>query len=140
MEKQSIYLDEKNHLVVVTDNGRIEKGRTIAKIEGNFEINEHEVKKLLALLNDEIVFTAHKVVEGAYFWESVSYYPSYCLREGEISDWLEKANKKIEKLRKKIVESEEKYKDLLEEIDKFNKSRRLWERPLKLDQYAKAKD
>lgn len=140
MGKQSIYLDENNHLVVVTDNGRIEKGRTIAKIEGEFEINEQEVKKLLVLLNGEIVFTTHKVVDCSYFWESVSYFPSYCLQEGEISKLLDKANEEIEKSRKKIVEIEEKYKDLLEGIDKFNKSRRLWERPFKIDQYAKGKD
>ena len=126
--KQQIYLDENNHLVVVTDNGRIDKGGTIAKIEGEFEINEQEVKKLLALLNDEIVFTAHKVVEGSYFWESVSYFPSYCLREGEISDLLEKANKKFEELRSKSKESENKYNELLEHIKKFNASRRPWER------------
>lgn len=130
---QQIYLDENNHLVVVTDNGRIDKDGTIAKIAGEFEINEQEVKKLLALLNNEVVCNSHKVVDRTYFWESVSYFPSYCLREGEISDLLEKANEEIENSRSKSKESENKYNDLLERIKKFNASRRPWERKFNIE-------
>lgn len=143
MEKR-IYLDDDNHLVVVTNKGKIEKGGSTAFIEGDYIVDDIVVGRLLALLNDEVVCTEYEEQYYLYYLGCPTRFQtrgaSYCMRKGEIYELLKKMKEELDdccsekvKYIDKHRKINEKYNDLLEKVKKHNATRRPWERKIDLD-------
>lgn len=118
MEKQKIYLDESNRLVVNTNKGVVEPNNTShAVLDGEFVISASDVAKLLTIINNDTTVEIHKWWLGERTYRTI--------QQSEI----EKEN---EELRKKHGEAIEIYNIMNAKIEKFNKSRHWWERKFEI--------
>jgi predicted DNA-binding antitoxin AbrB/MazE fold protein len=131
--EQKIYLDEISKLVVETDNGKVKCDGITAEIDGVFTVYADDVCKLLALLNDVIVPYKHTVVTREWIWEKTKVFQKLYLREGEVNNILVAYEEKIKQILQKNEELEKNNELLCNKIEKFNASRRPWERKFNLE-------
>lgn len=122
------YLDSNNQLCVENDNALIKNNETSTEIKGIYTIESNDVLKLLALLNDVVIKQElwemnyrHYVYKGKIINNLTEELKEIISNNETILDENYRLGKEIEKLEKEIF-------DLKSKLNKFNNSRRFWER------------
>lgn len=127
------YIDSNNQLCVENDNALIKNNETTTEIKGTYTIESDDVLILLALLND--------VVIKQELWEES--YRDYTYKGKIVNDLTEEFKEIISKnetildenhrLGKEIDKLEKEIFDLKSKLNKFNNSRRFWERKFNIN-------
>lgn len=147
MIDKKIYIDKNNKLVVQTDNGIITADKIDSKIEGYFKVEDKDVVKLLAIVNQKDV--VYPYFETLKLNGDNETYKLLSFRDDCIKQEIDNAKQFIKDLEQKLQQAEniinlsklkeERIKDvekecnrIHEQIKEFNNSRHWWERKLKI--------
>jgi septal ring factor EnvC (AmiA/AmiB activator) len=127
------YIDSNNQLCVENDNALIKNNETTTEIKGTYTIEAGDVLILLALLNDAVI--------KQELWEED--YRRYTYKGKIINDLTEELKEIISKnetisnelfdYKRKNEKLEEEIFDLKSKLNKFNKSRKFWERKFNIN-------
>lgn len=127
------YIDSNNQLCVENDNALIKNNETTTEIKGIYTIESDDVLKLLALLNDVIIKQElwemnyrHYVYKGKIINNLTEELKEIISKNETLLDKNKSLDKEIEKLEKEIF-------DLKSKLNKFNNSRRFWERKFNIN-------
>lgn len=138
MSEQRIYLDEKNGLVVETDNCKQDMNGTTTKITGEFTVSAEDVLKLFAIVNKKDV--VYPYISNLYYIPR-EYNGGFIVTHDEtIKKVVEASTKKIQERSKEAVERNIELRKknneivvLRQKINAYNNSRHWWERKIKID-------
>ena len=127
------YIDSNNQLCVENDNALIKNNETTTEIKGTYTIESSDVLKLLALLNDVVIKQElwqenyrHYTYKGKIINNLTEELKEIISKNETLLDKNKSLDKEIEKLEKEIF-------DLKLKLNKFNNSRRFWERKFNLN-------
>jgi flagellar capping protein FliD len=127
------YIDSNNQLCIENDNALIKGKETTTEIKGTYSIESNDVLKLLAILNDAVIKQelwkidyGHYTYKGKIINDLTEEFKEIISKNETILDENYSLGKEIEKLEKEIF-------DLKSKLNKFNKSRRFWERKLNIN-------
>lgn len=127
------YIDSNNQLCVENDNALIKNNETTTEIKGTYTIESSDVLKLLAILNDAVIKQElwevnyrHYTYKGKIINDLTEELKDIISKNNFLSDENKSLDKEIEKLEKEIF-------DLKLKLNKFNNSRRFWERKFNIN-------
>ena len=147
MEKQRIYFNDENKLVIETDNCKNIDGELHTKVDGIFYADGETVAKLFSLINKENYSYPHSIhIQGTF--------TSYCELVNELlviddncASVIESQEKNIKELEQDkiklntalktqadtLLDLSNKLVELGNKITKFNDTRHWWERKIKIE-------
>lgn len=127
------YIDSNNQLCVENDNALIKNNETTTEIKGTYTIESSDVLKLLALLNDAVIKQElwHEdygkyTYKGKIINNLTEELKEIISKNEDLLNNLYECKKENEKLGKEIF-------DLKSKLNKFNNSRRFWERKFNIN-------
>lgn len=127
------YIDSNNQLCVENDNALIKNNETTTEIKGTYAIESSDVLKLLAILNDAVIKQElwevnyrHYTYKGKIINDLTEELKEIISKNNFLSDENKSLDKEIEKLEKEIF-------DLKLKLNKFNNSRKFWERKFNIN-------
>lgn len=133
ISSKKCYIDSNNQLCVENDNALIKNNETSTEIKGIYTIESDDVLKLLALLNDVVIKQElwemkyrHYVYKGKIINNLTEELKEIISKNETLLDKNKSLDKENEKLEKEIF-------DLKSKLNKFNNSRRFWERKFNIN-------
>lgn len=127
------YIDSNNQLCVENDNALIKNNETTTEIKGTYTIESSDVLKLLAILNDAVIKQElwevnyrHYTYKGKIINDLTEELKEIISKNNFLSDENKSLYKENEKLEKEIF-------DLKLKLNKFNNSRKFWERKFNIN-------
>lgn len=133
ISSKKCYIDSNNQLCVENDNALIKNNETTSEIKGTYTIESDDVLKLLVLLNDVVIKQElwqenyrHYTYKGKIINNLTEELKEITSANNSLSDKLFRCETEKEKLEKEIF-------DLKLKLNKFNNSRRFWERKININ-------
>jgi predicted RNase H-like nuclease (RuvC/YqgF family) len=133
ISSKKCYIDSNNQLCVENDNALIKNNETTTEIKGTYTIESSDVLKLLAILNDAVIKQElwevnyrHYTYKGKIINDLTEELKEIIFKNNFLSDENKSLDKEIEKLEKEIF-------NLKSKLNKFNNSRRFWERKFNIN-------
>ena len=128
-----VRINEDGILTITNDNATWVNGDVTTEIKGDYTISAHDLRRLITLMTgqDMIVRDIHT------WWYIDDYKPklvnnTLITTNNALAEEIEAMHEAYDKRIKSERAATYDYKKLLEKVENFNKSRRWWERKLKL--------
>lgn len=127
MEKQRIYFNDENKLVIETDNCTNINGELRTKVEGGFYIKDEDVAKLFSIVNEKNCFYSQIVIEGDWNYLNKTLKNELYIIDDNFASIIKEQSEKL-------VELSEKLEKLGDIVTEFNDTRHWWERKIKIEE------
>lgn len=148
MEKQRIYFNDENKLVIETDNCKNINGELHTQVKGDFYIKDEDVAKLFSIVNEKNCSYPHSIhIRGTFtsYYELVN---ELLVVDDNFASVIESQEKNIERLEQDKKELStvlktqadtslvlsNKLEKLGNKITEFNYTRHWWERKIKIEE------
>lgn len=128
-----VRIDESGILTIINDNATWVNGDTTTDIKGDYAIGEHDLKRLMVMMSGQDMM----VKEVDTWWYTDDYARTKITNNlittnKEIAEEIEEMHTTYNKKIKSEHKATRDYEELRRKVEEFNKSRRWWERKLKL--------
>lgn len=148
MEKQRIYFNDENKLVIETDNCKNIDGELHTKVEGDFYIKDEDVAKLFSIVNEKNCSYPHSIYIQGTFTSYRELVNELLVIDDNCASVIESQKKNIEGLEQDKKELSivlktqadaslvisNKLEELGNKITEFNDTRHWWERKIKIEE------
>ena len=136
-EKKQVSIDESGILTIHSDNAKWVQGDVTTEIKGDYVINSDSLHRLMVMMTKNPMLLCYVNTN----WYYRDYYPNVhntlITTDKEIAEELEKMNKAYKNVREELdkVKTEcqnvkVEYNEVINQIKKFNNTRRPWERKI----------
>lgn len=136
-EKKQVSIDENGILTIHNDNAKWVQGDVTTEIKGDYVINSESLHRLMVMMTKNPMLLCYVRTNWYYDDYNPSVHTTLITTDKEIAEELEKMNKAYEKTKAKLnkVETEcqnvkVEYNEVINQIKKFNNTRRPWERKI----------
>ena len=126
-----VHINEDGILTITNDNATWVNGDVTTEIKGDYIISEHDLRRLMVMITgqDMIVRDVHT------WWYIDDYRPklvnnTLITTNKEVAEEIEAMHEAYDKRIKSERAAAYDYEELRKKIEKFNKSRRWWERKI----------
>lgn len=128
-----VHINEDGILTIINDNATWVNGDVTTEIKGDYTISADDLRRLMVMMTGQDMII--RDIDTRWYvcdWEPDTVRDTIITTNTAIAEEIEAMHKAYDNRVKSECKATYDYKELLKKLEKFNKSRRWWERKLKL--------